>query len=197
MSGVPFLVLFISALTFKGDLLVSRTSVCGAPDDPCMNEQNWAQCRDLEKVGCENILIMESCPLQFGCNDNDSNNEEKEDNEDMNDTMACVTLKKYADMNCQGAQVSEIVFSTFTKPGSPCYHEPSTEYSVKDQFYNLDSGVFQQKVYPGSTCDESKVPPMEQTYSKNTCLYGYKLGNCYEGACFDETSSSEEESVTA
>ena len=64
--------------------------------------------------------------------------------------------------------------------------------------FPLDSGVFQQKVYPGSTCDESKVPPMEQTYSKNTCLYGYKLGNCYEGACFDETSSSEEEeSVTA
>mmetsp|Transcript_19712 Transcript_19712/g.23657 ORF Transcript_19712/g.23657 Transcript_19712/m.23657 type:complete len:200 (+) Transcript_19712:69-668(+) len=198
MPKVPFLILVVS-LNLKGSLYVSGTSVCGSPDDPCINEQNWARCRHLEEVGCENILVMESCPLQFDCDDNgrDNNDNNKEDIKDMTDSMACVTLKKYADMDCEKGQVAETVFSTFTEPGSPCYHEPGTEYSIKDQYCDLESGVFHQSVYWGSSdCDETQAPPMEQTYSKSSCLYGYKLGDCYKSLCFDESSSSEE-STTA
>lgn len=41
--------------------------VCGASDGPCMNMQNWKQCRQLYDGGCNSILVMESCPVQFRC----------------------------------------------------------------------------------------------------------------------------------
>jgi len=41
--------------------------VCGSPTDPCMNEQNYQECIILkEKGGCASIIVMESCPAQFG-----------------------------------------------------------------------------------------------------------------------------------
>ena len=40
-----------------------------ATDEACMNEENLQACQDLEASGCTNIAIMESCPLQFGCDD--------------------------------------------------------------------------------------------------------------------------------
>jgi len=44
-------------------------SACGRPTDPCMDDDNWQACRDLEEAGCENIGVKESCPLQFACGD--------------------------------------------------------------------------------------------------------------------------------
>mmetsp|Transcript_19348 Transcript_19348/g.35578 ORF Transcript_19348/g.35578 Transcript_19348/m.35578 type:complete len:204 (+) Transcript_19348:85-696(+) len=68
-------------MTFTKLLLVSSTmlhfinstltcqpySVCGEPSDACMNDENFRVCKDLEDSGCTNILVMESCPLQFAC----------------------------------------------------------------------------------------------------------------------------------
>ena len=68
-------------MTFIKLLLVSTTmlhfinitstcqpySVCGEPSDACMNNENFRVCKDLEDSGCTNILVMESCPLQFAC----------------------------------------------------------------------------------------------------------------------------------
>jgi len=43
---------------------------CPAVTEPCMNEENFAQCTTLIENGCTQLLIiMESCPLQFGCDD--------------------------------------------------------------------------------------------------------------------------------
>ena len=42
---------------------------CPAASEACMNEENRAQCLDLVAAGCENLLFLESCPLQFACGD--------------------------------------------------------------------------------------------------------------------------------
>ena len=52
-----------------GTVTRSNASVCGAATDPCMNEDNWNQCQSILEKGCENVLMLESCPLQFDCND--------------------------------------------------------------------------------------------------------------------------------
>lgn len=36
-------------------------------DDACMNEDNLQECLDAEAECPGTVLIMESCPLQFGC----------------------------------------------------------------------------------------------------------------------------------
>ena len=41
--------------------------VCPPPTDACMNEDNYQECLDVEADCDGNILILESCPLQFGC----------------------------------------------------------------------------------------------------------------------------------
>jgi hypothetical protein len=40
---------------------------CPNVQDSCMNEENFKQCQDLVESGCQSVLIMESCPLQFSC----------------------------------------------------------------------------------------------------------------------------------
>ena len=42
-------------------------SVCPAPTDPCMNEDNYQECLDAEASCTGNLVLLESCPLQFGC----------------------------------------------------------------------------------------------------------------------------------
>jgi hypothetical protein len=46
-------------------------SVCGSPTDACMNQENYKQCKSLEEGGCIKIGVLESCPLQFACTDDD------------------------------------------------------------------------------------------------------------------------------
>jgi len=40
--------------------------VCN-PYQPCMNQDNARKCRKMYAICSDNIQIMESCPLQFGC----------------------------------------------------------------------------------------------------------------------------------
>ena len=44
-------------------------SVCGSPADSCMNDSNFGQCVGLINDGCQQLMTMESCPLQFACGD--------------------------------------------------------------------------------------------------------------------------------
>ena len=34
---------------------------------PCLDGKNFAACLNLEGQGCENVMVLESCPLQFEC----------------------------------------------------------------------------------------------------------------------------------
>jgi len=42
---------------------------CGNSNSPCMNKDNWNDCRRLLDGGCNSIIVMESCPVQFACSD--------------------------------------------------------------------------------------------------------------------------------
>mmetsp|Transcript_10318 Transcript_10318/g.20683 ORF Transcript_10318/g.20683 Transcript_10318/m.20683 type:complete len:482 (+) Transcript_10318:105-1550(+) len=42
---------------------------CPTADESCMNENNYNACIELERQGCTQIVVLESCPLQFGCGD--------------------------------------------------------------------------------------------------------------------------------
>ena len=42
---------------------------CPEPDEACMDEENYQQCLDVVATCEGELLIMESCPLQFGCDD--------------------------------------------------------------------------------------------------------------------------------
>ena len=50
-------------------LLGFATASCPPVDEPCMNDDNHATCLALHKDGCQNIRLLESCPLQFQCAD--------------------------------------------------------------------------------------------------------------------------------
>jgi hypothetical protein len=54
---------------FLGLSVQAENDPCGIPTEPCMNAENWSQCRSLVDQGCQNILYLESCPLQFACDD--------------------------------------------------------------------------------------------------------------------------------
>ena len=47
----------------------TTSSVCGSPTDACMNQENYEHCKSLEEGGCIDVGVLESCPLQFTCND--------------------------------------------------------------------------------------------------------------------------------
>eukprot|EP00521_Asterionellopsis_glacialis_P009717 CAMPEP_0195289668 /NCGR_PEP_ID=MMETSP0707-20130614/5848_1 /TAXON_ID=33640 /ORGANISM="Asterionellopsis glacialis, Strain CCMP134" /LENGTH=162 /DNA_ID=CAMNT_0040349695 /DNA_START=297 /DNA_END=785 /DNA_ORIENTATION=+ len=51
--------------------LPSKASICKSPGNSCMNENNYSQCRRLEELGCQEILVSESCPFQFECAGNE------------------------------------------------------------------------------------------------------------------------------
>ena len=44
-------------------------SSCPAVTDPCMNEDNYQDCLDVEATCNAGLLTLESCPLQFACGD--------------------------------------------------------------------------------------------------------------------------------
>ena len=94
---------------------------CPAASEACMNEENRAQCLDLVAAGCENLLVMESCPLQFGCGDN---NERVKRRRNLltasGDADACVTLSVFGNKKCAGRPIRELTFPTWSQPGSPC-----------------------------------------------------------------------------
>ena len=64
-----------------------------ATDEACMNEENLQACQDLEASGCTNIAIMESCPLQFGCDDDAASSGGGDPNETVtSDPTSCETV---------------------------------------------------------------------------------------------------------
>ena len=50
-------------------LTPSTASTCPAATDACMNEDNYADCLEVEANCSGSLLILESCPLQFSCDD--------------------------------------------------------------------------------------------------------------------------------
>lgn len=94
------------------------TTQCPALTDACMNEENYKQCLDLEAAGCQDLLILESCPLQFACS--------SERNERSRGLLlgeqpdACVSLYVYSNKKCTGKPIRELTFPTWSKPESPC-----------------------------------------------------------------------------
>jgi hypothetical protein len=95
---------------------------CGTPTDGCMNEDNWNACRSLVEQGCQNIQMMESCPLQFACGDAERGRQLRQEMEQKHKQRpkACVSLLVYRDAKCQDGPVRSVTFPTWTKPGSPC-----------------------------------------------------------------------------
>lgn len=55
-------ILFLALLGFSN-------ASCPPVDETCMNEENHATCQALHEDGCQNIRLLESCPLQFHCVD--------------------------------------------------------------------------------------------------------------------------------
>jgi hypothetical protein len=99
--------------------LRTTKSLCGKPTDPCMTQENWNQCRELEENGCQQVGVMESCPLQFQCvdplpDDSDSGSASP------GKPTACVSLDVYRDKKCKDGPVRTISFPTWTKSGSLC-----------------------------------------------------------------------------
>ena len=47
----------------------SSAWTCPEPTEACMDEENYQQCLDVSATCEGEILIMESCPLQFGCDE--------------------------------------------------------------------------------------------------------------------------------
>ena len=44
-----------------------ENSICPLPGEPCVDGKNFAACIDLEKQGCEILMVLESCPMRFEC----------------------------------------------------------------------------------------------------------------------------------
>lgn len=105
------------------------SSVCGLPTDPCMNENNWADCQILESSGCSNIVAMESCPLQFSCSDDDGSSGGGGGGGMNTEPNACVTFQVYNNGYCDDKVLRTLSFSTWSTPGSPCSTLPSASLS--------------------------------------------------------------------
>jgi hypothetical protein len=112
--------------------------------------------------------------------------------------QACVTLVKYKNRKCSGGPVGENTFTTMTAPGSSCKHtDRMGQNSAKDQYCVLDKDVFRQTVYVNDkNCHvniwEKAISPMHLVYSKDKCVYGYKLGSCTPGPCSGEGTEETE-----
>lgn len=192
------------------------TSECGGTEDPCMNEDNWKECRNLELNGCDQIAILKSCPLQFVCGDIDGEevgspvkadgwlNPEPEEgnvsdypimvNESPELTIdppdACVGLYVYDDDKCSGKPIRILSFSTWSYPGSPCYHDATLRrMSVENQYCNLKTGNWHETVILGSTtCQGPRHwydwgKEFDLTFTTDSCIDGLSLKGCMVGAC--------------
>merc|ERR1711862_397477 len=65
----------------------SNNDICGSPTDSCMNDQNHRECNDLKLAGCKSILVLESCPLQFDC-ENKEQLSPVDKNDDLEETIS-------------------------------------------------------------------------------------------------------------
>ena len=87
-----FSTLFLLAALLARASPSNAQGVCArvaATDEACMNEENLQACQDLEASGCTNIAIMESCPLQFGCDDDVASNEGGDPGEAASNPASC------------------------------------------------------------------------------------------------------------
>ena len=69
---LPFGAMWFIALLVTigcGSTPEDTASVCPPPTDSCMNEENHQECLDVEATCTGYVSVMESCPLQFGCED--------------------------------------------------------------------------------------------------------------------------------
>ncbi|TNE86976.1 MAG: hypothetical protein EP330_20420 [Deltaproteobacteria bacterium] len=62
MRLIPLLLLFACGSTVE-----DTASHCPPATDPCMDADLYQECLDIEATCDGGLLIMESCPLQFGC----------------------------------------------------------------------------------------------------------------------------------
>lgn len=79
------------ATVAQGASIGINSSICGSPDDPCMNQRSWNQCKKFESSGCQQIIVAQSCPVQFGCGDSNNPISPPVDsaNEKVNSTSTC------------------------------------------------------------------------------------------------------------
>lgn len=71
--SVPYVAIELLLFVLFRSWVVAGEAVCPDKTDPCMDDENWAECQKLVADGCTQLLIAESCPLQFFC-DTSSNN---------------------------------------------------------------------------------------------------------------------------
>lgn len=177
------------------------TSTCGDPDDSCMDSENWKQCRNLEINGCKNIQVLDSCPLQFTCGDDDDENLQQinEDaialnpsvNEDIigEKPSACVKLYVYGNSKCTGPAIRVKSFPTWIHPGSACYHDATMHhYSVRDQYCDPRTMNYHETVIVGSSTCHLKPwyeggKKYDFVFTTDSCIEGISLKGCYQGPC--------------
>lgn len=64
-------------------------------------------------------------------------------------------------------------------------------YAVEDQYCNLKTGNWHEKVYLGTeTCEVNWMTrwwsPMELTFTTDSCIDGFMLNSCKRGRCKSE-----------
>jgi hypothetical protein len=190
----------VTAFVLPG--VMGLTSPCGAPEDSCMDNDNWNQCRNLESNGCKSIQVLKSCPLQFSCGDGDDEKNQHGNtdavalnpplNEDISGERspdACVSLFVYENKKCNGPPVRVLSFPTWTAPGSPCVHDARIPLrSAEDQYCNLSTGNWHETIIVGS----SKCHPPHWwwggkvnhlTFTTDSCIGGVSLKGCADVPC--------------
>jgi hypothetical protein len=176
-----------------------------------MSKENWNQCRNLEINGCEHIEILESCPLQFACNDDKLDETTKVSriaadeidvdiltirpvfgdgaDDDFGPPDGCVSLFIYSNKKCLGPPVRTETFPTWTYPGSPCYHDSSMgKDSIENQYCNMMTGNWHETVYVGSSHCHSPHwyhygGKFNLTFMADKCSHGVSLKECMKGGC--------------
>lgn len=156
--------------------------VCGDPSDDCMNDSNWAECLGFVVNGCQTLKVDDSvCPTKFLCEDAEKGADK--------DPEACASLFLYSNKKCHGDPIKSITFQTWTKPGSPCYHDATMgEFSVKDVYCDLEEDAFKETQYFWSRhCHKHWynrwADPIHLKFTTDTCLGGYRLDYCVKGEC--------------
>lgn len=76
--GILFLYyIIVVCMNDHSSVIVDAEFQCPSINDACMNAKNYGKCQSLVEKRCKNINILESCPIQFSCNDlffNDDDN---------------------------------------------------------------------------------------------------------------------------
>lgn len=106
-------------------------------------------------------------------------------------TDSCVSLWVYIDQKCTGKPIRALTFPTYSEDGSSCYHDATMNgYSVSNQYCNMKTGNWHEKVFMGS--DDCTKPwwyfwgddaGFDLTFTPDTCIGGMTLKGCMEGPC--------------